>query len=105
MDRKKIEELIRLVEESEISELTVKGPLSSVKIVKEAPSVVAPVVAAHAPPAAVQTRPGSRRLGRGDVQNRRPRLRTRTDRIADGRDILRVAVTGLARRTSDRAIT
>jgi acetyl-CoA carboxylase biotin carboxyl carrier protein len=51
MDRKKIEELIRLVEESDISELTVSGPLSSVKIVKEAPHVVAPAVAAHAPPA------------------------------------------------------
>lgn len=60
MDRKKIEELVRLVEESEISELTVKGPLSSVKIVKEAQHVVAPVVAAHAPPpAAVPSAPAA----------------------------------------------
>jgi len=49
MDRKKIEELVRLVEESDISELTVSGPLRSVKIVKEARSVVAPVVASSAP--------------------------------------------------------
>ena len=49
MDRKKIEELVRLVEESDISELTVSGPLRSVRIVKEVQSVVAPVVASHAP--------------------------------------------------------
>ena len=49
MDRKKIEELVRLVEESDISELTVSGPLRSVRIVKEVRSVVAPVVASHAP--------------------------------------------------------
>ncbi|MFH1690153.1 MAG: acetyl-CoA carboxylase biotin carboxyl carrier protein [Candidatus Eisenbacteria bacterium] len=54
MDRKRIEELIRLVEESDISELTVSGPLSSVKIVKEAPSAVTPVVAAHAPSASAE---------------------------------------------------
>jgi len=52
MDRKKIEELVRLVEESDISELTVSGPLSSIKIVKEARNVVAPIVAANAPAAA-----------------------------------------------------
>ncbi len=50
MDKKRIEELIRLVEESDISELIVSGPLSSVKIVKEAPRVAAPAVASHAPP-------------------------------------------------------
>ena len=49
MDRKKIEELVRLVEESDISELTVSGPLRSVRIVKEVRSVAAPVVASHAP--------------------------------------------------------
>ena len=49
MDRKKIEELVRLVEESDISELTVSGPLRSVRIVKEARSVIAPVVASQAP--------------------------------------------------------
>ena len=48
MDRKKIEELVRLVEESDISELTVSGPLSSVKIVKDTPRAAAPTVIAHA---------------------------------------------------------
>jgi len=50
MDKKKIEELIRLVEESDVSELTVSGFFRSVRIVKEAPPAAAPVVAAHAPP-------------------------------------------------------
>ena len=54
MDRKKIEELVRLVEESDISELTVSGPLSSIRIVKEAVSVVAPMVTAPAPAAAAK---------------------------------------------------
>ena len=48
MDKKKIEELIRLVEESDVSELTVSGLFRSVRIVKEAPPAVGPVVAAHA---------------------------------------------------------
>jgi len=51
MDKKKIEQLIRLVEESDVSELTVSGLFRSVKIVKEPPPAVAPVVAAHAPQA------------------------------------------------------
>ena len=55
MDRKKIEELVRLVEESDISELTVSGPLRSVRIVKEVQSVVAPVVASHAPAPVAET--------------------------------------------------
>jgi len=55
MDRKKIEELVRLVEESDISELTVSGPLRSVRIVKEVRSVVAPVVASHAPAPVAET--------------------------------------------------
>lgn len=54
MDKKKIEELIRLVEESDVSELTVSGLFRSVRIVKEAPPAVARVVAAHAPPATVE---------------------------------------------------
>ncbi len=41
MERKKIEELIRLVEDSEISELEISGPFNSVRIVK-APSGAAP---------------------------------------------------------------
>ena len=49
MDKKKIEELIRLVEESDVSELTVSGLFGSVKIVKEAPAAVVPVAVAHAP--------------------------------------------------------
>ncbi len=48
MDRKKIEELIRLVEESDINELVVSGPLRSVKIVKNA-GAPAPAAAAYAP--------------------------------------------------------
>ncbi|MCK4410270.1 MAG: acetyl-CoA carboxylase biotin carboxyl carrier protein [Candidatus Eisenbacteria sp.] len=51
MDKKKIERLIRLVEESDVSELTVSGLFGSVKIVKEGPSAVAPAAAAHAPAA------------------------------------------------------
>ena len=50
MDKKKIEELIRLVEESDVSELTVSGFFRSVRIVKEAPPAAAPLLAAHAPP-------------------------------------------------------
>jgi acetyl-CoA carboxylase biotin carboxyl carrier protein len=49
MDEKKIQRLIRLVEESDVSELTISGLFGSVKIVKEAPSAVVPVAAAHAP--------------------------------------------------------
>jgi acetyl-CoA carboxylase biotin carboxyl carrier protein len=47
MDKKKIEELIRLVEDSEVTELVISGPLSTVKIVKGGPTA-APVVMAHA---------------------------------------------------------
>ena len=49
MDKKKIEDLIKLVEESDIGELTVSGLFGSVKIVKEAPAAVVPVATAHAP--------------------------------------------------------
>ena len=38
MDKKKIEELIRLVEDSEVAELTISGLFRSVKIMKEAPN-------------------------------------------------------------------
>ena len=55
MDRKKIEELIRLVEESDINELVVSGPLRSVKIVKNG-GAAAPAAAAYAP-AAVPAEP------------------------------------------------
>ncbi len=41
MNRKKLEELIRLVEESEIHELSVTGPMNSVRIVKAGGHVVA----------------------------------------------------------------
>jgi len=51
MDEKRIERLIRLVEESDVSEVTVSGLFGSVKIVKDAPSAVAPVAAVHAPAA------------------------------------------------------
>ena len=47
MDKKKIEELIRLVEESDVGELTVSGLFGSVKIVKEAPPAVAAAVTAR----------------------------------------------------------
>ncbi len=49
MDKKKIEELIKLVEESDVSELTVSGLFGSVKIVKDGPSAVVAVAAPHAP--------------------------------------------------------
>jgi acetyl-CoA carboxylase biotin carboxyl carrier protein len=42
MNKKKIEELIRLVEDSDVSELVVSGPLSTVKIVKGATVAAAP---------------------------------------------------------------
>lgn len=38
MDKRKVEELIRLVEESEIQELEVSGPFTSVRISKAAPA-------------------------------------------------------------------
>ena len=47
MDRKKLEELIRLVEESDISKLEVSGLFSTVKIVKSKGH--APAAQAHAP--------------------------------------------------------
>ena len=57
MDTKKIEELIRLVEDSDVAELTVSGLFRSVKIVKEAPAaatvgILAPQMTAEpaAPP-------------------------------------------------------
>ena len=43
MNRKKLEELIRLVEESDIQELSLSGPMTSVRIVKTG----APAAAAH----------------------------------------------------------
>ncbi len=52
MDKKKIEELIRLVEESDVGELTVSGLFGSVKIVKEAPHTVAAAAVAHGTAAA-----------------------------------------------------
>ena len=52
MDKKRIEELIRLVEESDVGELTVSGLFGSVKIVKEAPPMVAAAIAAHGTAAA-----------------------------------------------------
>jgi acetyl-CoA carboxylase biotin carboxyl carrier protein len=67
MDRKKIEELVRLVEESDISELTVSGPLSSIRIVKGATSVAAPVVAAPAP-AAVASAPAQAPAEDGETE-------------------------------------
>jgi len=51
MDRKKLEDLIRLVEESDISELEVKGPLHSVRIARAAPHP-APLAVERAPTAA-----------------------------------------------------
>jgi acetyl-CoA carboxylase biotin carboxyl carrier protein len=52
MDKKKIEGLIRLVEESDIGELTVSSLFGSVKIVKEAPPTVPAAVTAHVTAAA-----------------------------------------------------
>ncbi len=52
MDKRKLEELIRLVEDSDIQELHVSGFLSSVKIIKGGTLVTAPTavgVAAHVP--------------------------------------------------------
>jgi acetyl-CoA carboxylase biotin carboxyl carrier protein len=54
MDRRKIEELIRLVEESDVSELTVSGLFGSVRIVKSS-AVAAPTVVAA--PATVPVAP------------------------------------------------
>lgn len=60
MDRNKIEELIRLVEESDIRELEVSGLLSSVRIVKSDEPPAAAVPAAYVPaPAAVPAAPAS----------------------------------------------
>jgi acetyl-CoA carboxylase biotin carboxyl carrier protein len=63
MNKKRIEELIRLVEDSDVSELVVSGPLSTVKIVKGAAVAAAPAqgVTAHAasPPAAETTAAGA----------------------------------------------
>jgi acetyl-CoA carboxylase biotin carboxyl carrier protein len=55
MDKRKIEELINLVEESDVSELTISGLFGSVKIVKgstAAAVVAAPVQSAPPAPAA-----------------------------------------------------
>lgn len=54
MDRKKIEDLIRLVEESDIRELEVAGPFRSIRIVKGAPESAHPVAVAYAPPVAAK---------------------------------------------------
>jgi acetyl-CoA carboxylase biotin carboxyl carrier protein len=52
MKRKRLEELIRLVEESDIQELSVTGPMNSVRIVKSGGHVVA-----HDSPHAAQSAP------------------------------------------------
>ena len=52
MDKKKIEGLIRLVEDSDIGELTVSSLFGSVKIVKEAPPAVAAAITTHGTAAA-----------------------------------------------------
>lgn len=57
MDKKKLEELIRLVEESDISELTVSGPMRSVKIVKGGARPVAHEYVPAPPATAVQAAP------------------------------------------------
>ncbi len=44
MDRKKLEDLIRLVEDSDIHELEIRGPLSSVRIAKASGQIVQPQV-------------------------------------------------------------
>jgi acetyl-CoA carboxylase biotin carboxyl carrier protein len=44
MDRRKIEELIRLVEDSDVGELTVSGLFGSIRIVKSAPPAAAGLV-------------------------------------------------------------
>jgi acetyl-CoA carboxylase biotin carboxyl carrier protein len=49
MDRRKIEELIRLVEDSDVSELSVSGLFGSVRIVKGQPAAVAGAEVAPAP--------------------------------------------------------
>ncbi|MBD3367848.1 MAG: acetyl-CoA carboxylase biotin carboxyl carrier protein [Candidatus Eisenbacteria bacterium] len=70
MDRKQLEELIRLVEDSEVTELSIRNLFSSVRIVKgsrtaapDVPAAVpaAPPVAAPSPapaPAAAEAEPG-----------------------------------------------
>jgi acetyl-CoA carboxylase biotin carboxyl carrier protein len=54
MDKSKIEELIRLVEDSDIQEIEISGPFRSVRITKaHGTGVVVPIPPAHqAPPAA-----------------------------------------------------
>ncbi len=50
MDKKKLEELIRLVEDSDVTELSVRNLFTSVRIVKGGPPPVQPVPASAAPP-------------------------------------------------------
>lgn len=58
MDTKKLEELIRLVEDSEIEELEISGPFTSVRIAKAARHTApAPPVQAVSSPAATVTEP------------------------------------------------
>lgn len=70
MDKKKLEELIRLVEESDISELTVSGPLNSVRIVKAGASAVAhEFVPAAAPAPAIRTATAAAREDTGPSES------------------------------------
>jgi acetyl-CoA carboxylase biotin carboxyl carrier protein len=70
MNKKKIEELIRIVEDSDVSELVVSGPLSTVKIVKRTAAEAAPPVVAHAaPPAAAEPAAGATEAAEETVES------------------------------------
>ncbi len=57
MDRKELEELIRLVEDSDVQELHVRNLLTSVRIVKAQPHVVAPHTSAAESPVGLTSAP------------------------------------------------
>jgi len=59
MDRKELEELIRLVEDSDVQELHVRNLLSSVRIVKMQPGATSTQVAAPAQSAAAPVAPAA----------------------------------------------
>ncbi len=78
MDRKELEELIRLVEDSDVQELHVRNLLTSVRIVKAQPHELTAHAAAEAPPAtsAPVTAPAA---SAADAAEEAPSLETNAD--------------------------
>ncbi len=74
MDRKELEDLIRLVEDSDVQELHVRSLLSSVRIVKTTspPPPAGPVPAAAASAAAPTAAPVDRTVAPDDDQEEKP---------------------------------